>query len=132
MWPILVAGIVAMSAAAFDAAETAYGTATGEPLLALPEAWQEPFSWLLFLARLLVPIGLVVGSLRLRRAGGPLVALAVGPGLGPVPRPARVRARGGARAIPASGSCDPIRRVAAGRRPTAGRSPPRSRTTRTR
>jgi signal transduction histidine kinase len=89
MWPILVAGIVAMSAAAFDAAETAYGTATGEPLLALPEAWQETFSWLLFLARLLVPIGLVVGSLRLRRAGGPLVALAVG--LGSVPSPVRLQ-----------------------------------------
>ena len=88
MWPILVAGIVAMSAAAFDAAETAYGTATGEPLLVLPEAWEEPFSWLLFLARLLVPIGLVVGSLRLRRAGGPLVALAVG--LGSVPSPVRL------------------------------------------
>ena len=94
MWPILVAGIVAMSAAAFDAAETAYATATGEPLLVLPEAWEEPFSWLLFWPRLLVPLGLVVGSLRLRRAGGPLVALAVGPGLGAVPRPARVRARG--------------------------------------
>ena len=88
MWPILVAGIVAMSAAAFDAAETAYVTATGEPLLALPEAWEEPFSWLLFLARLLVPIGLVAGSLRLRRAGGPLVALAVG--LGTVPSPVRL------------------------------------------
>ena len=88
MWPILVAGIVAMSAAAFDAAETAYGTATGEPLLTLPEAWEEPFSWLLFLARLLVPVGLVVGSLRLRRAGGPLVALAVG--LGTVPSPIRL------------------------------------------
>ena len=88
MWPILVAGIVAMSAAAFDAAETAYGTATGEPLLVLPEAWEEPFSWLLFLARLLVPVGLVVGSLRLRRAGGPLVALAVG--LGSVPSPVRL------------------------------------------
>ena len=89
MWPILVAGMVAMGAAAFDAAENAYGTATREPLLALPEAWEEPFSWLLFLARLVVPIGLVVGSLRLRRAGGPLVALAVG--LGSVPSPLRLQ-----------------------------------------
>lgn len=89
MWPILVAGIVAMGAAAFDAAETAYATASGQPLLALPEPWQEVFSWSLFGARLLVPIGLLVGSLRLRRAGGPLVALAVG--LGRVPSPVRLQ-----------------------------------------
>ena len=54
----------------------------------MPAAWEEPFSWLLFLARLVVPLGLVVGSLRLRRAGGPLVALAVG--LGSVPSPVRL------------------------------------------
>ena len=130
MWPILVAGIVAMSAAAFDAAENAYGTATGEPLLALPEAWEEPFSWLLFLARLVVPIGLVVGSLRLRRAGGPLVALAVG--LGSVPSPVRLEsALAAALGDPGSGSCDRTRATAAGRRPTGRPSPSRSMTTRT-
>ena len=89
MWPILVAGIVAMGAAAFDGAETAFSTATGAPLLALPDPWQEAFAWSMFGLRLFVPIGLLVGSLRLRRAGGPLVALAVG--LGRVPSPVRLQ-----------------------------------------
>ena len=44
----------------------------------------------MYAARLLVPIGLLVGSLRLRRAGGPLVPLAVG--LERVPSPARLQA----------------------------------------
>jgi signal transduction histidine kinase len=89
LWPILVAGIVAMGAAAFDAAETAITTSTGMPLVDLPEPWQEIVAWSLFGARLVVPIGLLVGSLRLRRAGGPLVALAVG--LGRVPSPVRLQ-----------------------------------------
>jgi signal transduction histidine kinase len=90
MWPILVAGIVAMAAAAYDTAEYAYGTATDMPLLDLSEPWSAVFSWSLFGGRLLVPIGVLVGSLRLKRAGGPLVALAVG--LGRVPSPARLQA----------------------------------------
>ena len=89
MWPILVAGIVAMGAASIDAAETAYGTATGVPLIDLSEPWSEIFAWSLFGLRLFVPIGLLVGSLRLRRAGGPLVALAIG--LGRVPSPVRLQ-----------------------------------------
>jgi signal transduction histidine kinase len=89
MWPILVAGIVAMGAAAFDAAEYAFTTATGTPLLDLPEPWAGAFDWALFGLRLFVPIGILVGSLRLRRAGGPLVALAVG--LGSVPSPVRLQ-----------------------------------------
>jgi len=89
MWPILVAGTVAMSAAAFDAAEYAFTTATGAPLLDLPEPWSGAFYWVLFALRLFVPIGFMVGTLRLRRAGGPLVALAVG--LGSVPSPVRLQ-----------------------------------------
>ena len=89
MWPILVAGIVAMSAAAFGAAEYAYSTATESLLVELPEPWSGAFDWILFGLRLFVPIGLVLGSLRLRRAGGPLVALAVG--LGRVPSPVRLQ-----------------------------------------
>jgi signal transduction histidine kinase len=90
MWPILAAGVVAMAAAAFDAADYAYSTATGKPLLELPEPWSEVWSWSLFAARLLVPIGFLVGTLRLRRAGGPLVPLAVG--LERVPSPMRLEA----------------------------------------
>jgi signal transduction histidine kinase len=89
MWPVLVAGVVAMAAAAFDAAEYAYSTATNQLLVDLPEPWSAVMSWSLFGARLLVPIGFLVGSLRLRRAGGPLVPLAVG--LERVPSPERLQ-----------------------------------------
>jgi signal transduction histidine kinase len=90
MWPILVAGVIAMSVAAFDAADYAYSTATGRFLLEVPEAWRPAFDWSLFFLRLAVPIGFVLGTLRLRRSGGPLVALAVG--LGRVPSPERMEA----------------------------------------
>lgn len=89
LWPILAAGLVAMAVAAFDAAEYATSTATGAVLVDLPEPWAAAFEWALYGLRLAVPIGLVVGSLRLRRAGGPLVALAVG--LGRVPAPTRLQ-----------------------------------------
>lgn len=94
LWPILVAGLAVMLVAAFDAAETGYSTGTGMPLLDIPAPADEVVSWTLFLTRLAVPIGLLVGSLRLRRAGGPLVALAVG--LGRVPSPVRLQSALGA------------------------------------
>jgi signal transduction histidine kinase len=90
IWPILIGGVVAMGAATFDAADTASAAATGAPLLTLAEPWDEVFAWSLFAARLFVPVALLVGSLRLRRAAGPLVALAVG--LGSVPSPVRLEA----------------------------------------
>ena len=90
MWPILGAGVVAMAVAAYSAAEYAFSTATGGPLLALDDPWSAVLEWSMYAARLLVPIGLLVGSLRLRRAGGPLVPLAVG--LERVPSPARLQA----------------------------------------
>ena len=94
LWPILVAGAAVMLIAAFDAAETASSPLTGTPLLAVEPPADELVSWALFLTRLLVPIGLLIGSLRLRRAGGPLVALAVG--LGRVPSPVRLQSALGA------------------------------------
>ena len=94
LWPILAAGIVAMLVAAFDAFETSYFMATGVPLLDLADPWDEMWSWSMYAARLLVPIGFLVGSLRLRMAGGPLVALAVG--LGRVPSPVRLQSALGA------------------------------------
>lgn len=94
LWPILIAGVVAMLAAAFASIETAYGTATGLPLVDLPEPWSEVKAWSIFAARLLVPIGFLVGSLRLRLAAGSLAALAVG--LGRVPSPVRLESALGA------------------------------------
>ncbi len=89
MWPILAAGVVAMAAAAFDAYEFAFTTATQQPLFELAEPWDAVMSWSLYGARLLVPIGFLVGSFRLRQAGGPLVPLAVG--LERVPSPMRLQ-----------------------------------------
>ena len=90
MWPILVGGVAAMTVAALDAAEYAVSTSTSQPLLDLPEPWSAVFSWSTFGIRLLVPIGLLAGSVALRHAGGPLVPLAVG--LERVPSPMRLQA----------------------------------------
>ncbi|CAN5563593.1 hypothetical protein BH20CHL7_BH20CHL7_00670 [soil metagenome] len=94
LWPLLAAGVAVMLVAAFDAAETAWSTVTGTLLIELEEPWSAAFSWSLFFIRLLVPVGLLVGSLRLRRASGPLLALAVG--LGRVPSPVRLQSALGA------------------------------------
>ena len=94
LWPILAAGIVAMLVAAFDALETAFAVATGQLLVDLPEPWDEVWSWSLFARACSSRLGFLVGSLRLRMAGGPLVALAVG--LGRVPSPVRLQSALGA------------------------------------
>ena len=78
-WPILVAGILAMGAATFDAFE--YGYTTANHTLALFELegvadWL--FSWGLFAARVLVPIAILVAILRMRAAPGPLGGFAAG------------------------------------------------------
>lgn len=77
-WPILVAGGLAMGAAALDAFEYAWTTATASPLLTLDEPWDMAFHWTMFAARTLVPIGFVLGLLRLRGAPGPLGSFAAG------------------------------------------------------
>lgn len=74
--PVLVASVVAMSFAAFDAAETAWTTLTGSPLIVVTEPWATVVGWALPAARCLVPLGFLVGTLRLRSAGGPLRAVA--------------------------------------------------------
>ena len=76
--PVLAATVVALVSAAFDAADTAWSTATGSPLLPVPESLSGILSWLLFGARALVPLGFLIGTLRLRSAGGPLGELAHG------------------------------------------------------
>jgi hypothetical protein len=77
-WPILVAGGLAMAAAAYRAASYAWSTATGTQLVALDEPAAEIFEWLLFVARTLVPIAFLIATLRLRSALGPLGPFAAG------------------------------------------------------
>ncbi len=77
-WPILVAGVVATTAAAYHAFEIAWETATLAPLVDVAEPWAEIFSWLVFGLRTVVPIGFLVATLRLRTAPGPLGPFAAG------------------------------------------------------
>ena len=77
-WPIVVAGGLATGAAAFDAFEYAWTTATASPLVALAEPWDMVFHWSMFGVRTVVPIGFVFGLLRLRSAPGPVGSFAAG------------------------------------------------------
>ncbi|MBA2313772.1 MAG: hypothetical protein H0V87_00155 [Chloroflexi bacterium] len=77
-WPILLAGGLAMTATAYNAFEYARSTATGELLVELAEPWAEIFSWLVFGARTLVPLGFLVATLRVRGIPGPLGPFAAG------------------------------------------------------
>ncbi len=88
LWPIMTAGVVAMLAAAWHAAETALfvvGIGIG-PVLAEP--WSEIAAWAVFSARVLVPVGFLIGSLRARISAGPIVPLAAE--VGRMPSPARL------------------------------------------
>ena len=75
-WPIMMAGTIAMAGAAYDAAEYAYTTATDIPLFEPAEPWATIFEWSVFGARVLVPVGFLVATLRTRRQAGPLGPLA--------------------------------------------------------
>ncbi len=74
--PVLVASVIALVSAAYSAAENAWAVGTGTPLVALPDALSGVFSWLLFGARALVPLGFLVAALRMRAPDGPLGAVA--------------------------------------------------------
>ncbi len=74
--PVLVGSLVAMLFATFRASETAWSTATGLPLLDVPESLRGFVDWLIPAARAAVPIAFLVGTLRLRSAGGPLATMA--------------------------------------------------------
>ena len=76
--PILIAGVLAMAAATFDAAEYSWSTATGMLLLEVGEPFDLVFNWATFLARVLVPLAILVATLRLRAAPGPLGSFAAG------------------------------------------------------
>jgi len=74
--PVLAGSVIAMAFASFDAAETAWTTGTGTPLISVPESLSEFVGWLIPAARATVPIAFLVGTLRLRSAGGPLATMA--------------------------------------------------------
>lgn len=74
--PVLAGSVIAMVFAAFDAAETAWTTATASPLVSVPEPVVGFVDWLIPAARSLVPIAFLVGTLRLRSADGPLATMA--------------------------------------------------------
>ncbi len=71
-WPVLVAGVVAMGATAFDAFEYAWNDLTHAPLVELSEPLASLLPWTVFAGRTLVPVGFLVGTLRARSAPGPL------------------------------------------------------------
>jgi signal transduction histidine kinase len=71
-WPVLVAGVVAMAAATFDALEYAWTNLTQSPLVELSEPLATLVPWTVFAARTLVPVGFLSGTLRARSAPGPL------------------------------------------------------------
>ena len=74
--PVIVGGVVAMLFAAVGSAETAWATATGSDLLAVPEPLTGFVDWLIPAARAAVPIAFLVGVLQFRSAGGPLATMA--------------------------------------------------------
>jgi signal transduction histidine kinase len=77
-WPVVVAGGLAMGGAAFDKFGYAWSTATGELLFEVAEPWAAITEWLVFGLRTLVPIGVLVATIRLRSAPGPLGPFAAG------------------------------------------------------
>jgi signal transduction histidine kinase len=88
LWPILVAGTVAMVAAAWDAAGSALWVLISATPFELAEPWSEIVAWARFAARVLVPVGFLVGTLRTRISAGPIVPLAAE--VGRMPSPARM------------------------------------------
>jgi signal transduction histidine kinase len=77
LWPVAVGGIVASLVAAWDAIDLVLFVETGAGLIRLRAPWDEVASWTIIAAVALVPIGYLVGVLRLRRRRGPLASLAV-------------------------------------------------------
>jgi len=74
--PVLLGSVVAMLFASFDAAEFAWTTATGTPLISVPESLSGFVDWMILGARATVPVAFLIGTLRLRSAGSPLATMA--------------------------------------------------------
>ncbi|HXV70788.1 MAG TPA: sensor histidine kinase [Acidimicrobiia bacterium] len=75
--PVLIAGTVAALVAAWDAADLMLWILTGQGLVRLEEPWAEIMSWTIIAAVAMVPLGYLVGVLRLRTRSGPLTSLAL-------------------------------------------------------
>ena len=75
--PVAVAGIVAALVAAWDAVDLIVFITTGDGLLRFSEPWQEIASWTIIAAISLVPLGFLMGVVRLRMSHGPLAPLAL-------------------------------------------------------
>lgn len=75
-WPVLLAGTLAMTGAAWRAFDYAWGTAVGTGLVELEPPLDSVVEWGVFGLRVLVPIAFLLGVLRQRRAVGPLAPLA--------------------------------------------------------
>lgn len=74
--PVLMGSVVAMLFASFDAAEFAWTTATGSPLIDVPESLSGLVDWVILAARATVPVAFLVGTLHIRSAGGALATMA--------------------------------------------------------
>ena len=79
--PVSAAGAAAGLAAAYTTANVFLPFVIGRPLLLLEPPWQEVHSWTLYAIRALIPLGFLLGVLRLRAPQGPAgrLALAVDP-----------------------------------------------------
>jgi signal transduction histidine kinase len=73
--PVLVGAAIAMAFAAVEAFDTAWSTATGSPLLLIPEDLELLAGWLVPAGRAAVPLAFLLGTLRLRSSGGPIPAI---------------------------------------------------------
>lgn len=76
--PVALASVVAMVSAGYDALATSWSTATGLALIEVPEPYHELVSWLMFGARVLVPVGFLIATIRLHAPRGPLARIAEG------------------------------------------------------
>jgi signal transduction histidine kinase len=74
--PVLIGSTIAMVFAAYNSAETAWGTATGSVIFEVPENLAGFVDWLIPASRAFVPIAFLLGTLRLRASGGPLATMA--------------------------------------------------------
>jgi signal transduction histidine kinase len=73
--PVLVASVIAMGFAAVEAFDSAWVAAFGESLIVVPEELALLTGWLVPAGRAVVPLAFLLGTLRLRAAGGPLSAI---------------------------------------------------------
>jgi signal transduction histidine kinase len=73
--PVVVASVIAMGFAAVEALDSAWAAAFGASLLVVPEEIALLTGWLVPAGRAVVPLAFLLGTLRLRAAGGPLAAI---------------------------------------------------------